>query len=72
MAIGLKERATVVGYVPKRLKERMERIQQLQPRESLSKQVEEALDKWLPKKEAQLRELESMLPSQDSPSEVGH
>lgn len=63
MAVGLKERATVVGYVPKRLKERMERIRARDPEWSESKLIRRGLERILP-------EVESSLfgnPNQDEP-----
>lgn len=49
MPIGLKESEPVIGYIPRTLKKRIERLRQRDRRLSISRVIEEALIDYLPK-----------------------
>jgi hypothetical protein len=60
----VRQSATVVGYVPRRVKKRMERLQAIDRRLTQSRMIEEALTCYLSRIE------QEMLPGQAAPSDA--
>ena len=65
MPVGLKHSAQVMGYVPLEFKERIHRLQEADRWLTMSRQVHEAMELYLPKKERELKI--SSRPSRTSP-----
>lgn len=59
----VRQSATVVGYVPRKVKKRMERLQAIDRRLTQSRMIEEALSSYLSRME------KDMLPDYESPGD---